>query len=95
MPAKKKWVKKEEGEKEDQVKNLQVFEESFPARVVEIVGKVGVRGEAMQVRCKVLAGRDEGKVLRRNVRGPVRVDDMLMLKETEMEAHKLSGGRRG
>lgn len=66
----------------------------MPAQVVEIVGRVGVRGEAIQVRCKILEGYDKGKIMRRNVRGPVRIDDILMLKETEMEAAALSGGRR-
>ena len=65
-----------------------------PAQVVEIVGRVGVRGEAIQVRCKILEGRDKGKIMRRNVRGPIRIDDILMLKETELEASALTGGRR-
>jgi len=65
-----------------------------PAQVVEIVGRVGVKGEAIQVRCKILDGRDKGKIMRRNVRGPIRVDDILMLKETELEASALTGGRK-
>lgn len=64
-----------------------------PAQVVEIVGRVGVRGEATQVRCRILDGYDKGKIMRRNVRGPVRIDDILMLMETEMEAMQLRGGR--
>lgn len=70
------------------------YEEITPAQVVEIVGRVGVRGEAIQVRCKILEGRDKGKIMRRNVRGPIRIDDILMLKETELEAAAMTGGRR-
>ncbi len=71
------------------------FTEAVPARVEEVVGRTGMRGEAIQVRCKILEGRDSNKIIRRNVKGPVQVGDMLMLRETEIEARALSksGGR--
>ena len=76
-----------------QAQEIQVPSTATPAQVIEIIGRVGVRGEATQVRCKILEGPDKGKIMRRNVRGPVRIDDVLMLMETELEAMQLRGGR--
>jgi len=75
--------------------NIPDFTKGIPADVKEIVGRAGSRGELTQVMCLVQDGRDKGKVMRRNVKGPVQVGDVLMLLETEIEAHRLGGGKRG
>jgi small subunit ribosomal protein S28e len=71
------------------------FSPAIPAEVKELIGRAGSRGELTQVMCQILEGRDQNKAIRRNVKGPVQIGDILMLLETEIEAQRLGGGRRG
>ena len=64
----------------------------FPAVVEEIVGRTGFRGEITQVKAHILQGPDRGKSIRRNIKGPVRLRDVLLLRETEIEARKIKSG---
>jgi len=87
--AKKQQQKQKESGKETTSRERFSNEGPVNAVVEELSGRTGARGEVTQVKCKILFGKNEGKSMRRNVKGPVRIGDILTLRETEIEARRI------
>ena len=74
----------------EQAEQAPVFS-GFLAEIVEINEsvKTGIYGEIYTVSCKIMEGKDKGRIIRRNMLGPAKVGDIIRLPDTSREAREI------
>ncbi len=63
----------------------------FLAEIVEVNTQVktGISGEIYLVSCRILEGKDKGRIIRRNMLGPAKIGDVIRLPDTSREAREI------
>jgi small subunit ribosomal protein S28e len=68
-------------------------EKKYEGYLVEIVEslpqKTGIYGEVRKVRCRVLEGKDKGRVIMKNMAGAVKKGDKTRVSDTSREARDI------
>jgi small subunit ribosomal protein S28e len=75
----------------DEIQKQQRQFSGYLAEIVEIntKAKTGIYGEIYSVSCRILEGKDKGRIIRRNMLGPSRIGDIVRLPDTSREAKEI------
>ncbi len=64
--------------------------EGYLCEVVDVVkGRTGIYGEIKQAMCRILQGKDKGRVIRRNFAGKIQKGDIIRLPDTSREDKRI------
>ena len=63
----------------------------YLAEIVDInmKAKTGIYGEIYSVSCRIMEGKDKGRIIRRNMLGPAKIGDVIRLPDTSREAKEI------
>ncbi len=86
----KKIVSQPESEQQKPQQKTDTIFEGYLAEVVDVVkGRTGIYGEIKQAMCKIMQGKDKGRVIRRNLSGKIKKGDMIRLPDTSREDKRI------